>query len=120
MPPPRVRPATPVVEINPPVLARPCAAVDASKSAQVAPGSTLAVRAVASTVTPRMRDRSMTTPSSQTQNPATLCPPARTDSGQPAVRARLIAATMSSAEWHCAIKAGRASTMPFHTARAVS
>ena len=43
MPPPSVRPATPVVEIRPPVVASPCAAVAASRSAQVAPGCTVAV-----------------------------------------------------------------------------
>jgi hypothetical protein len=86
----------------------------------VAEGSTVAVRTLASTVTPRIRDSSMTTPPSQLLKPATLCPPPRTANRQPAVRTRFTAATMSSAAWHRAISAGRASTVPFHTARAAS
>ena len=70
MPPPRVKPATPVVEINPPVLARPWAAVALSKSAQVAPGSTLAVQASKSTVTPRSGGDG--NPSIQSQQPPEL------------------------------------------------
>ena len=49
MPPPRVKPAMPVVEMSPPVVARPKACVSWSKSAQVAPASATARRAAGST-----------------------------------------------------------------------
>ena len=72
MPPPSVRPATPVCEIRPPVLASPCAWVAASKSAHVAPGSARAVRFSASTTTSRIIDRSSMIPSSHELRPARL------------------------------------------------
>jgi ABC-type lipoprotein export system ATPase subunit len=49
-----------------------------STSPQVAPGSTNAMRRCGSTVTPRIRERSMTMPPSVEEWPATLCPPPRT------------------------------------------
>ena len=65
MPPPRVRPPTPVVEMMPPVVARPNGYVAAFRSPQVAPPATRAVCASGSTRTPRIADRSTTTASSQ-------------------------------------------------------
>jgi hypothetical protein len=117
--PPSVRPATPVDEIKPPVLASPCSAVAASKSAQVAPGSTTATRRSGSRRTPVMADKSMTSPS-QLLKPPTLCPPARTAGEVPVARAKFTAAAMSETVWHRAIRAGRVVTVPFHTARASS
>ena len=72
MPPPRVNPATPVVEIRPPVVASPCSAVAASRSAQVAPGCADAIRRPTSTPIFRIGERSITTPPSQVLSPATL------------------------------------------------
>ena len=51
MPPPSVKPATPVVEIRPPVVASPCACVSWSTSAHTAPPPTVARRAAGSTWT---------------------------------------------------------------------
>ena len=78
MPPPRVRPPTPVVEMMPPVVASPNGYAAAFRSPQVAPPETRAVWVSGSTRTPRMADRSMTTPSSQVPKPGTLWPPPRT------------------------------------------
>ena len=64
----------PVVEMIPPVTARPKACVSLSKSAQVAPPCAVARRCCGSTVTVFMSDRSMTTPPSLLENPAMLCP----------------------------------------------
>ena len=60
MPPPRVRPPIPVVEMIPPVVASPKACVAWLKSPQVAPPSARAVLFFWSTRTPFMSDRSMT------------------------------------------------------------
>ncbi len=72
IPPPSVSPATPVVEMMPPVVARPNGWVAALKSPQVAPPSARAVEDDGSTRTARMPDRSITTPSSHVPNPGTL------------------------------------------------
>ncbi len=79
-PPPSVRPPTPVVEMIPLGVARPCSLVAASTSPQVQPPPTLAVRAPGSTATPFRPERSRTTPSSHVPNPAPLWPPPRTAS----------------------------------------
>jgi hypothetical protein len=113
IPPPSVSPATPVLEISLPVLARPCSAVAASKSAQMAPGCTIATRRSASTATPRSADRSMTTPPSQLDSAATLWLPARTANGTPASRVRAMAAATSSTVRQRAISPGLAVTAPF-------
>ena len=120
MPPPRVRPATPVWEIRPPVLASPCACVAASKSAHVAPACTRAVRASGSTTTSRIRERSSMIPSSHELRPARLCPPLRIASGSPLSRANPTTETTSSVVRHRAMTAGRLSNHPFHRARASS
>ncbi len=54
----------------PPVVASPAAWVAALTSAQVLPPPTVAVRASASTVTPRIGPRSSTIPPSQVPKPA--------------------------------------------------
>ena len=120
IPPPRVSPATPVWEIRPPVLARPCACVAASKSAQVAPGWAVAVRVSGSTTTSRISERSSITPSSHALSPARLCPPPRTANGGPLSRAKRTTSTMSSVVRHRAITAGRLSNAPFQSARTSS
>ena len=77
----------PVVEMMPPVVASPKACVAWLKSPQVAPPSARAVRFAASTRTPRMPPRSMTTPSSQVPKPGTLWLPPRTARSSPFSRA---------------------------------
>ena len=64
MPPPRVSPPTPVVEMIPPVVASPNGYAAALRSPQVAPPPTRAVWFSGSTRTPRIDERSMTIPSS--------------------------------------------------------
>src|SRR5262249_41983748 len=71
----RVSPATPVWLTIPPVVARPCACVSWSTSPHSAPPCTQALQSAGSTRTPRIAERSMTIPSSQTAVPATLWPP---------------------------------------------
>jgi len=63
---------------------------------------------------------SMTTPSSQTAVPAMLCPPPRTESSSPWLRANRIACGTSSASPQRTISAGRRSIIAFHTLRAAS
>ena len=70
-PPPSVRPPTPVSETTPPGTTRPNACVSRSTSAHTAPPCTEARLAIGSTVTARIRVRSITTPPSQLDNPAT-------------------------------------------------
>jgi hypothetical protein len=82
-PPPRVRPATPVVETRPPVVASSCGWQAASKSAQMAPPCAVAVRAPGSTVTEFILRMSITTPPSVRQAPPTLWPPPRTATSSP-------------------------------------
>jgi hypothetical protein len=119
-PPLSASPATPVSETTPPGAASPSGAVTASTSAQVAPPCTCTVRPDGSMRTPRILDRSMTTPSSTTAVPATLCPPPRTVSATPYSVATRTAAATSWASAQRAIAAGRLSIMPFQTARATS
>ena len=97
MPPPSVSPPTPVVEMMPPVVARPNGYVASLKSPQVAPPSARAVCVAGSTRTPRMPDRSITTPSSQVPKPGTLWPPPRTARSRPFSRAKSTAAITSPA-----------------------
>ena len=97
MPPPRVKPATPVLETSPPVVARACACVSWSTSAQTAPPPTSARRAAGSTRTSRIGDRSITIPPSLVEKPATLWPPPRTATGRSWARAKPTAAMTSAA-----------------------
>ena len=82
IPPPRVRPAIPVVEMIPPGAARPKAWVAWSRSPQVHPPSARRSGLSGSTRIPFMEERSMTRPSSQTALPVTLWLPPRTASGR--------------------------------------
>ena len=87
MPPPRVSPATPVVEMIPPVVASPKLCAAWSKSPQSQPPWTRATRASGSILIPFIELRSSTMPSSTVPNPGTLCPPSRTARGSPLSRA---------------------------------
>src|SRR5579875_2860763 len=72
------------------LVTSPCACVARSNSRRVSPGCARAMRRVRSTWIAFIRERSMTTPSSQTDRPAWLCPPERTATGSPCVRAKSI------------------------------
>jgi hypothetical protein len=119
-PPPSVRPATPVVELIPNGVARPCACAAASKSPRVQPGSTVARRAFAFTRTPFIAERSIMRPSSQTALPAMLCPPPRIETSRLCLRANLTAWTTSLGDAQRAISAGLRSIMAFQICRASS
>src|SRR6478752_555745 len=118
IPPPRVKPPTPVVEINPPGVANPWSPAAASRAPQVQPPPARIVRAVGSTTTAARSVRSISTPVSQTPSPATLCPPPRTATGRSCSRANRIAAATSSGLMGRTISAGYRSIIPFHTNRA--
>ena len=111
IPPPKVSPATPVEPTTPPGVTRPNAWVAVSKSSQVAPPSARAIRASASTSTLRISERSITSPPSQTQWPAGLCPPPRTATSSPCARAKSNAvADVARRRGSATITAGRRST----------
>ena len=112
MPPPSVRPATPVVETMPNGTARPKACVAWSTSPDVQPGSTRTVRFAGSTRTPFIIDRSMTRPSSTLPRPGPLWPPPRMAMSRPLSRPKFTAAITSATSAHCAISSGRLSIMP--------
>ena len=120
MPPPRVRPATPVWPTVPAGTARPWAWVAASSSPSEAPGPTTARRAAGSTRTSFMRPRSIISPPSVTANPEAPWPPPRTETSQPRAAANRTAAATSAALVHRAIRAGRRSMAPFQIERARS
>ena len=107
IPPPSVKPATPVVDTSPPVVASACACVSWSTSPQTAPGPTYARCAFGSTRTERIAERSMTIPSSQLEKPAMLCPPPRTAIARSLLRAKPTAAITSAAPLQPTITAGR-------------
>src|SRR5262249_3383539 len=88
-PPPSVRPAIPVVETRPPVVASPKACVSRSNSPQVTPASARAVLPCGSTRTLFIGDRSIISPPSQTALPDTLWPPPRTDTNKPLFRGEI-------------------------------
>src|SRR5204863_522167 len=77
-PPPKVRPAMPVSDTVPPLVARPKACVSWSKSIHLTPGSARARRAAGSTRMPFIVERSMSSPPSQTLWPGMLWPPPQT------------------------------------------
>jgi len=120
MPPPSVRPATPVVEMMPPVVASPNACVAALKSPQVAPPSARAVRFAGSTRTPRIREKSITTPPSQVPNPGTLWPPPRIARSTPFSRPKSPAAMTSPALALRTMTLGCLSIIALYTLRASS
>ena len=78
MPPPSVRPPTPVLETKPLGVASPKGCVAWSTSPHTQPPSTRTVRLAASTCMPFMRERSTTRPSSTVPRPGPLWPPPRT------------------------------------------
>ena len=119
-PPPSVRPATPVDETRPPVVASPCGCVARSKSLQVAPPPTVAVFASGSTSTLFMRRMSMTSPPSTVLAPATLWPPERIATSRPLACAWASAAWTSATDSHWAMSAGRRSIMALKIERASS
>ena len=96
MPPPNVRPVTPVVETIPPVIARPKACAAWLRSPQVAPAPTRAVLFLGSTRTVRIGDMSITRPPSLVPNPGALCPPSRMERSSPLSRAKLTPAMTSA------------------------
>ena len=99
MPPFSVSPAIPVFETTPNGVARANAWVSWSTSPSLAPPAARTVFRSGSTKTFRMPVRSTTTPS-QSAVPATLCPPERTETGNPASRANLTAAIQRLEEAH--------------------
>ena len=95
VPPPSVRPPTPVVPMIPTGTASPCAWVAASTSLSSAPPWTRTMRAPGSTVISDICERSMTSPSSTLPSPPPLWPPPRTARRKPRSRANPIAAATS-------------------------
>src|SRR5437899_3365904 len=120
MPPPKVSPAMPVVEMIPPVVARPNAWVAWLTSPHVAPPSARAVFVAGSTRIPRMRPRSTTSASSAAPKPGTLWPPPRMATAKPAARAALTAAMTSATPVQRTTTAGRLSIIALYTLRASS
>ena len=100
IPPPRVRPATPVCVTIPAGTASPNACVARSSSPSVTPASTSTSPSSASTRTPFIADRSTTSPSSQSARPPTPCPPLRTDIRRSCSRANRTALWTSDASEH--------------------
>ena len=86
----------------------------------MAPPSIVARRRAASTCAAFIRDRSITSPSSQMALPAMLCPPPRTASSSPLSRAKLTARTTSGVAAQRAMTAGRLSIIAFQIFRASS
>src|SRR5215216_6755422 len=111
-PPPSVKPPTPVVVTRPPGVASPKSWVSLSNSPHNAPALARALREVGSTRTPLRLERSISTPSSTTPFPATLCPPQRTASGRLFSRARLTASITSAEPVGRTMSAGRLSINP--------
>ena len=120
MPPPSVRPPTPVCETTPTGQTSPCACAAVSSPARCEPPPTRAVRASGSTSTPRIAARSITIPSSHVERPGMLWPPQRTATTSSCSRAKRSAVTTSSAPVGLTISAGRRSIALFQTARAES
>jgi hypothetical protein len=78
-----VRPATPVDETRPPVVARPYCCVARSTSPQVQPAPTRADPALRVDLDPLHRPDVDHDPPSLSDMPATECPPARTAISRP-------------------------------------
>src|SRR5215204_387663 len=76
----------PVVEIRPPVTARPCSAAARFNSPQITPPSAVAVALSGSIAIPFISARSIIGPPSVTARPATLWPPPRIETSSPAWR----------------------------------
>jgi hypothetical protein len=86
-PPPSVSPTIPTSPMAPVAGARPCRWAATATSEALAPPPRIAVAVLASTVTLRINDMSMTTPPSVNARPAQSCPPARTAMGSAFFRA---------------------------------
>jgi hypothetical protein len=110
----------PVVELMPVGVVNPKACVSRSKSDSSAPGSTRATRAIGSTRTDFIADRSIIRPPSQAALPAMLWPPPLTASRSWCSRAKFTARMTSAAPAARTIAAGRRSIMPFHNVRDTS
>ena len=122
MPPPRVSPATPVWEISPPGLARPCCCVAASYSPQSRPGCGAGDAAGSgSTSTPLHRRRGRSSPRPRTRRGPGCCGPRRAPRSRGRTRwPCATAAATSAAVRQRAMSAGKRSTVPFQTCRASS
>ena len=120
IPPPRVKPPTPVCETLPAVVARSYGWVAASSAPSRAPPWTHARRRSGSTRTSPIGLRSIIRPPSGTASPTTLCPPERTPISRPSRRANATALTTSWVSRQRTISAGWLSTIAFHTVRAWS
>ena len=119
-PPPSVRPAIPVVELMPVGTARARAWVAASRSPNVAPGSTRAVRASGSTCTAFILLNEITRPPSHIAFPAMLWPAPKMASRSPCSAANLTAEETSSSVRQSTMRPGCRSIIPFQRARASS
>ena len=120
IPPPSVKPATPVCVTMPEGAASPNGCVSRSSSPSSTPACTRAVRSAGSTRTPFSGDRSITNASSAIDRPGKLWPPLRIVVGTPFVRAHLTAEMTSATPAQRAINAGRRSIDPFQILRASS
>src|SRR6478672_4941272 len=120
IPPPSVRPATPVCVTMPDGTARPNAWVSRSSSPSSTPACTLAVRFSGSTRTPFIGERSIINASSATESPGNECPPLRTATGNPVLRPNLTAEITSATPAQRAISAGWRSIEPFQILRCSS
>ena len=111
MPPPSVRPATPVDAMKPEGVAMPNATVAWSTSPQVHPASARTVWFSGLTVVLRSSDRSMTRASSDTPRPPALWPPPRTAISTPCSRANRTQAMTSAVSRQRTMAAGCLSIM---------
>jgi hypothetical protein len=91
-----------------------------STSPSSAPPSTRAIFFAGSTCTPRINDRSISSPPSHTALPAMLWPPPRTATSSPCCLANFTHSTTSSVDRQRAISAGLRSIMAFQIARTLS
>src|SRR5438876_5672103 len=117
MPPPSVSPATPVCPTTPTGHASPYSCAARSSCSRRAPPWTRAVRFAGSISTARMPERSMTTPPSHVEKPATLWPPPRTAMTRSCSRAKRTAVTTSTTRVHRAMSVGWRSAIAFQTTR---
>lgn len=120
MPPPRVRPPTPVCDTTPAGVTSPYRSPAASTSPSNAPPETSAVRASGSIVTSFINDRSSTIPRSQVDSPGKLWPPQRTASKTPCSAAMRTTFWTSLALIARTIAAGRRSANALFTRRSRS
>src|SRR6185503_6168 len=120
IPPPSVRPPTPVWDTLPAVVARPCGSVARSSERRSAPPPTVARFAAGSTVTEPIGVRSIITPPCGTDRPRMPWPPHFTAMSRSRSRACRTAAATSAAVEQRAMRPGRRSTVAFQISRCVS